>query len=517
MMSVTRNAAFELRGSREPDKVAIVMARSGQSLTYGDLEARVNRSAHTFRQYDMKAGDTVAICIENSLQFFEIVIAALRCGLVVVPVSITLTAGEIAFVVGDSSAKMLVASPGLGDAFLDLPGVVVVDKLVTTGESCPGFLPWSEVAAAHPATPIDDEAPGTEMLYSSGTTGRPKGIVYHGTSEGAPSGMVQTVFVMERMGFTEDTVYLCPAPLYHSAPFMFSLNVLRLGGTVVVMEKFDPELALQLIERHRIDIAQFVPTHFVRILKLPQHVRTGYDISSLRLVLHAAAPCPAEIKHEMIRWVGPILLEYFGSTEQAALTIIDSTEWLSHPGSVGRCALGRLHICDADGEPVPTGQIGTIYSEGGMDFSYLGDPEKTRAARNRHGWTTVGDMGYLDDEGYLYLTDRGTFMIITGGVNVYPQEIENLLITHPRILDVAVVGVPDIEMGEIVTAVIHPRDMADARPEFAEELAAWVRQRLSGVKTPKRYEFWQDLPRLPTGKMKKDLVLKKLAAQSASA
>ena len=489
---------------RTPEKAAVILGGSGAVLTYSELDAAANRGARVLRAVGVGAGDAVAICIDNSFAFLTVAWAATRYGALLVPVSTKLTAKEVAFIVGDSAAKVLVASQFV-DADLEAlaaltPGVI----RFAIGPQSAGYRSWDAETAGAPSVPITDEGEGGQLLYSSGTTGRPKGI-RHSTTSASTGGVTQSAartFAM--LGLDEQMVYLSPAPLYHSAPFGWSMGTLARGGTVIVMERFDPEQALALIERYRVTASQWVPTHFVRLLKLAEGVRGAYDLSSLKLAVHAAAPCPVPVKQAMIEWWGPILFEYYGSTEQTALTFITSEEWLAHPGSVGRCRLGTLHICDEDGEPVGEGVVGQVYAEDGAVFTYHNDPDRTAQSRNRLGWTTVGDIGYLDEEGYLYLTDRKNFMIISGGVNVYPQEIENLLVTHPKVADAAVIGTPHPDLGEQVTAIIQPLDMADATPEFAEALKTWLRKDLSSVKTPKRIEFRESLPRLPTGKMVKN-------------
>jgi long-chain acyl-CoA synthetase len=497
----------------DPEKPAIVMSSGGETLRYGALEAHINQGARLLKALGLVAGARLAMCIDNSPAFFRVACAAQRAGMTLIPVSTKLTGQEIAYIVQDSGAKAFVASPRLAQAIGVLSGWTPAPLFLSAGGYVEGYRDWDAEAALQPETTVAEEAAGTEILYSSGTTGRPKGIVYRGIP-GRPGGVVNSIFAfMRSLGVDQNSVYLNPAPLYHSAPFAWSMGVLRLGGTAVVMESFDAEQALALIARHRVTISQWVPTHFVRMLKLPEDVRARYDVGSLKLAIHAAAPCPVPVKQAMIDWWGPIVWEYFGGSEQTAITMITPEEWLAHPGSVGRCVLGQLHICDDAGEPVPVGTIGTIHSQNGMDFYYHNDPEKTRQSRNRHGWTTVGDVGYLDDDGYLYLTDRKNFMIITGGVNVYPQEVENLLVTHPAVADAAVFGIPDADLGEKVMALIQPADMADATPAFAEELSRWLRQSLSGVKMPKRIEFRAELPRLPTGKMAKHLLRDEFAKQ----
>jgi long-chain acyl-CoA synthetase len=493
----------------DPNRRAIVMGESGRVVTYGDLEGRSNQGAHLLRDLGFTQGDVLAICIENSPEFFDVACAARRSGLTSVPISTKLTAAEVAFIVEDSGAKALVISSGIEASHADLAKLCRGVTILGVGDGGSIGRSWDDACARQPQTPLANAASGREMLYSSGTTGRPKGIRYEGI-EDMPGVVDSARRFLARLGASESSVYLSPAPLYHSAPYAWAISALEIGATIVVMERFDPELALRLIDRHRVDIGQWVPTHFVRMLKLPDAIRGKYDTSSLKIAVHAAAPCPVPVKRAMIDWWGPILLEYFGSSEQTALTVIDSKEWLAHPGSVGRCVLGRLHICDDDGRPLPTGEVGLIYSEGGMSFSYHKDAAKTAEGRNAEGWTTVGDMGRVDEEGYLYLTDRKSFMIITGGVNVYPQEIENLLVTHPRIADAAVIGVPDDDLGEAVTAVVQPVNADDATPDFASELRRWMRQSLSGVKVPKYVLFRRELPRLPTGKMAKHVLQRQI-------
>jgi long-chain acyl-CoA synthetase len=341
------------------------------------------------------------------------------------------------------------------------------------------------------------------MLYSSGTTGRPKGVQWPMT--GAPAGgRTFLVDLLERLfGYGPGCRYLSPAPLYHAAPLRHSMTVIKLGGSVFVMESFDAAAALALIDRHRITHSQWVPTMFVRMLKLPPEVRAGFDGRSMRLAVHAAAPCPVEVKRQMLEWWGPILHEYYAGTENNGFCAITPGEWLAHPGSVGRAAQGELHICDEAGEELPPGETGLVYFSGGPEFSYHNDPVRTAQARNRLGWTTLGDIGRLDPEGYLTLVDRKAFLIISGGVNIYPQEAEDVLLGHPQVLDAAVFGVPDEDLGEAVKAVVEVPDLSTAGPALEQELIAWCRDRLAGYKCPRSVDFTDRLPRHPTGKLHK--------------
>ena len=320
--------------------------------------------------------------------------------------------------------------------------------------------------ARFPATPIADQTTGHDMLYSSGTTGRPKGVLP--VVEPQPIDFDNPLLAITRKlyGMDENTIYLSPAPLYHAAPLRFNMSVMRLGGTSVIMEHFDAEEFLRLVGKYRITHTQVVPTMFVRFLKLPDEVRLKYDVSSLRCAIHAAAPCPIPVKEKMIDWWGPIVWEYYGGTEGNGLTMCNAQEWMAHKGTVGRAVVGTLRICDEDGNELPAGQSGTVYFADGRPFEYHNDPRKTAESRHAKGWTTLGDVGYVDADGFLHLTDRKAFMIISGGVNIYPQECENLLIDHPKVMDCAVFGVPNADFGEEVKAVVQPRDMADAGPAW---------------------------------------------------
>jgi len=369
------------------------------------------------------------------------------------------------------------------------------------------YVDFAEAVTAYPGTPIADESLGTAMLYSSGTTGRPKGIL-RPLPETPPSQPLPLfAFLNKLWQCAEGMRYLSPAPLYHSAPQAAVSLAIRHGGTVVIMEKFDPEAYLALIEKHRITHSQLVPTMFSRMLKLPDEIRGRYDLSSLEVAIHAAAPCPAQVKEDMIRWWGPIIHEYYGATEGLGFTACDSEQWLAHRGTVGKVLFGDLHILDETMQPCPVGTAGTVWFKTGSPFEYFNDPERTKEARSADGtMSTVGDVGYVDADGYLYLTDRATFMIISGGVNIYPQECENLLITHPKVADAAVFGVPNPDLGEEVKAVIQPMSGIVPGRDLEEELIAFCRQSLSRQKVPRSIDFEKELPRLPTGKLYKRLL-----------
>ena len=499
----------------KPEKPAVIMGSSGEVITYGELDAASNRFAQLLRARGLQIGDTIALCFDNNPVFFALCWGAQRAGLIYVAVSCRLTAPEIAYIAKDSGARLLIGNGAFAevfDAVAQIEPELAQLRLGGTGEH-----DLTAALAAMPAEPIADERAGIDMLYSSGTTGKPKGVrvpLPEDPAIGSGNGLLD--LARGAFGLDEDTIYLSPAPLYHAAPLRWSLTVQKLGGTVVCMEKFDPELALQLIERHRVTASQWVPTHFVRLLKLDEAVRHRYDLSSLRCAIHAAAPCPVPVKQAMIAWWGPILREYYAGTEGNGFTFISSEEWLQRPGSVGRALLGVIHICDEHGDEVPRGTEGQVFFEGGSAFTYHNDPDKTRDATNKHGWTSLGDVGRQDDEGYLYLTDRKSFMIISGGVNIYPQEIENLLVTHPKVADVAVIGAPDPDMGERVVAIVQPVNFGTAGPALAEELKEWLAPQLSRVKMPRQIDFRPDLPREPTGKLFKRLLRDEYKAVAAA-
>ena len=480
----------------EAQRPALVIPATGELVTYGDLERTANRGAHLLRELGCARGDVIALLMDNESAIFEVAWSAQRIGVYLTSISTKLSAADIAYILRDSGARLLINSDRLAslsaEALKDASGVEQYD---VTG--------WRAAIALFPPTPVASESAGTDMLYSSGTTGRPKGV-----KPPLPEGPLDAVTALENMGTSlygmgEDTIYLSTSPLYHAAPLRWAMTIHRLGGTVVIMERFDAEDALALIEQYRITHATWVPTHFVRLLKLPLEARERHDHSSLRAVIHAAAPCPVPVKQAMIDWWGPIVHEYYSGTECCGITALSSSEWLERPGSVGRAVLGKVKVLNPDGRELPPGETGDIYFADGPSFVYHNDPEKTAAAHNDRGWATLGDLGHVDADGYLFLTDRRSFMIISGGVNIYPQEIENHLITHPKVADVAVIGVPHEEMGECVLAVVRPAEGVASSPALAEELGAFARAALGSVKTPKMFEFRDELPREATGKLMK--------------
>jgi long-chain acyl-CoA synthetase len=489
-----------------PDKLACIDADSGKALSYAQLNGRANQCANAFRHLGLKRGQVVAVLLDNGFDLFEIAWATQRSGLYLTSISTKLTAGDIGYILDDSGARSLIVS----DRLTSIAAAALDNRQHVRGFAVSSDIgkleSWYALRDLQPALPIADESPGSDMLYSSGTTGRPKGV-----RPPLPSGEIDAETPLMRMGSAlysmgADTVYLSTSPLYHAAPQRWALTVQRLGGTVIFTDHFDAERALALIEKYRITHATWVPTHFIRMLKLPREVRTRYDFSSLEAVIHAAAPCPIPVKHAMIDWWGPIVHEYYSGTETCGITALNSAEWLAKPGSVGRAVLGTVKITDDAGCELPALQVGNVYFADGPRFEYHNDPAKTAEAYDRNGWATMGDIGYLDEDGYLYLSDRKNFMIISGGVNIYPQEIENLIVTHPKVADVAVIGAPDEEMGEKVVAIVQPIDWRDAGEELLEELRTFTRAALGSLKCPRQFYFRETLPREPTGKLLKRLL-----------
>ncbi len=493
--------AYELgyRAGQHPEHPAVIMAGSGAVTTYGQLDERSNRLAHVMRQTGLRTGDHIALMMENSSALLEVAWAAQRSGLYYTALNSHLQQSEAQHILDDCEARILVISGRL-EATAGALDLSRMDLCIVEGGEAEGFLPYEEALLRGLPSPVDDAAEGREMLYSSGTTGVPKGVrkVLSGGPPGDPGAVpVMLAQNIARLGLDMDSVYLSPAPLYHSAPLVYSMTMHRLGATVVVMESFDPAACLAAIERYHVTHAQFVPTMFTRMLRLPEEERNRYDHSSLRWVVHAAAPCPVPVKRQMLEWWGMIIHEYYAGTEDVGSTAIGPEEWMAHPGSVGR-PLEEVHIVDDDGVELPVGQAGTVYFAGGREFEYHNDPEKTARTANDRGWRTLGDIGYLDEDGYLYLTDRAADMVVSGGVNIYPREAEHMLVSHPHVVDAAVFGIPDDEMGESLMAVVQ---LDDPGAISGPELLEWCRERLSRYKCPRAVEFVDELPRDPSGKL----------------
>jgi acyl-CoA synthetase (AMP-forming)/AMP-acid ligase II len=493
------------------DKPAVIMAGSGFTQTFAELDVAANRLSQLLHGAGLRPGDHVALCMENHDRYLEVLWGCHYAGLVYTAASSRLTSRELAYIINDCGARAFITSKYKADQaaeiVADTPAVEL--RLMLDG-TIDGYESYEQAVARQPAEPLAERVAGTDMLYSSGTTGMPKGVTREFVAQplvdtsGPVAPLLQLLFAM-----TSESIYLSPAPLYHAAPLRFCMSAHSLGCTVVVMEYFDPEQYLQLIERHRITHTQVVPTMFVRLLKLPDDVRAKYDVSSLQAVVHAAAPCPVPVKKAIIEWFGKVVHEYYAGTEGNGFVYCDSDMWLAHEGTVGRPINCTVHICGDDGEELPQGEAGTIFFEGGAQFEYHNDPDKTKSSRHPKGWSTLGDVGYLDADGFLFLTDRKAYMIISGGVNIYPQEAENVLVTHPKVVDVAVFGVPNEDFGEEVKAVVQPVAMPASESEadaLAKELIAFCRSQLADVKCPRSIDFRAELPRHPTGKLYKRLL-----------
>ncbi len=486
-----------------PDKPAFIMGSSGETVTFGELDAIANQVAQLLRESGVLPGQHIAMMMKNCREFMEIMFGCMRAGVVFTPISTHLKKDETAYIINNCRAKLFIASASLADVAAEAAAQApALEHCFIVGGERAGFVDWHSTLARQLSEPIADQSLGVPMLYSSGTTGKPKGVFRAPENIDLdaphPLKLAGTYY-----GFNTDTIYLSPAPLYHAAPLHYNTLNLIQGGTSVIMERFDPEQALALIERHKATHSQWVPVMFIRMLKLPEERRSKYDVSSMQRAIHAAAPCPIDIKRQMIDWWGPVICEYYSSSEGVGFTLIDSEDWLEHPGSVGRPLTGIPKILDDNLQELPVGEVGQIYFAEVARFEYFDEPGKTDEAFDSRGWGTVGDMGYLDEEGYLYLTDRKNFMIITGGVNVYPAEIEGLLVTHPKVADVAVFGIPNEEFGEEVKAVVQLMDHGDASTETAEDLTLWMKERLASLKVPRSIDFMEQLPRMDNGKLYK--------------
>ena len=500
-----------------PGKVAYRMARSGEVMTYQELERSSNRHAHLFRSLGVGQGGNIALIFENRLDLMALAWAGQRSGIFYTAISTHLTAPEVAYIVNDCNATVTVLSDKFAHLVPELRKNCPGSRFFVLGDVDDAELDWKALAAAMPDTPIADEAAGADLLYSSGTTGRPKGIIRKFKPQPIDTVIpaLMTALCETVGGMGTDSVLITPAPLYHAAPLRFAMMAAMLGGTAILSEKFDAEETLALIEKRGVTHGQFVPTHFVRMLKLAPETRTSYRHDTLKTVFHAAAPCPREVKAAMIEWWGPILNEFYAGSEANGITFSTSEDWLKYPGTVGRSLLGPIVVADEGGNELPPGKIGAVYFDSGIEFEYRNDPEKTTAAYLRPGCATLGDIGYVNEEGFLFLSDRKAYTIISGGVNIYPQETEDVLITHPDVADVAVFGVPNEEMGEEVKAVIQLEPGVVGDTAKAQEIIDWCRQRLSHLKVPRSIDFRTDLPRADTGKLIKRKLRDEYWPQSA--
>ena len=515
-MSNATNEAQELTlfpghwAALTPDKPAVIMATSGESMSYAELDALANQLSHWFASIGLEPGDHVAFCMENRLEFLPIMWGCHYAGLYYTAISSRLNADEASYIVNNCGAKAVIVSPYVAELAAGLVATTpdVLSRL-TVGGPLADHEPFEAAIANLPTAPRNGRIEANDMLYSSGTTGRPKGVKVVSSGEPLGTGDRVTSLCLALFHYHQDCVYLSPGPLYHAAPLRFSRAVNRCGGTIVLMERFDAEAALAAIEKYKITVSQWVPTMFLRMLKLPEDTRNAYDLSSLECAIHAAAPCPVAAKEQLIAWWGPIVHEYYAGTEGNGLTYCNSEQWLAHKGTVGSAVLGELHILDEDGNELPTGEVGGVYFSGGGQFEYHDDADKTAGAHSSGGRSTLGDIGRIDEDGFLYLTDRKAFMIISGGVNIYPQEAENALSMHPDVVDAAVFGVPNDDFGEEVKAVVQPATMPSNEEESAlleRQLLAYCRDKIADVKCPRTIDFRAELPRHPTGKLYKRLL-----------
>jgi acyl-CoA synthetase (AMP-forming)/AMP-acid ligase II len=491
-----------------PGKSAAVMNGSGATRTYGEIADTSARLATALRDRGLQRGDHIAVLLDNQPEFYDVVWAAMQIGAYVTPINWHLVAAEAGYIVRDCDATALFATNRLAALVAEMQAAGDLDAVTTrvcVDGTVDGFESLHDMIGG--AAPLRDNlSEGGWMFYSSGTTGKPKGILPPLQDGDIGQKSFLTMMLKGMFGFNAETVYLSPgAPLYHAAPAGWTYGTQRLGGTAIVMERFEPLEVLAAIERHRATHVQFVPTHMIRLLKLTDEERSRYDLSSLQVVVHAAAPCPVETKQRFIEWVGPIVHEFYSGSEGAGLCYVNSEDWLAHPGTVGKSMTGQIHIVGDDGDELPVGEEGEVWFSTNRSFEYYRDPEKTKQAWDERGWSWMGDVGRVDEDGYLYLTDRASNMIISGGVNIYPREIEDVLILHPAVDDVAVVGTPEPEMGEQVTAFVQ---LATDGEASADELIAWCRDRLSHFKCPREVRFVDELPRLPTGKLLKRMLLK---------
>ena len=490
-----------------PHRPAFIMASTGEAITYSEFERRSNRLAHLLRSLGLQPGDHFSIFMENHPRYLECNAAGERAGLYYTCINSFLKSEEAAYILDNSESKVLITSAAkleTARAALKQCSKVSLCLVVDEVRLQEGEANLDDATADFPAEPIPDECLGGAMLYSSGTTGKPKGVLRPLPDVGPHQPLPIYDFVAKLWRYRENMVYLSPAPLYHAAPHVAVNLTLRLGGTAIIMERFEPESYLHLVEKYKVTHTQLVPTMFSRMLKLPEEDRNGYDLSCLEVAVHAAAPCPVPVKEQMIEWWGPIIHEYYGATEGLGFTACDSEEWLAHRGTVGKVMFGDLHILDENMQPCPEGTPGTVWFTTASDFEYFNDPDRTAEATSPDGsMTTVGDMGYVDGDGFLYLTDRAAFMIVSGGVNIYPQESENLLITHPKVADAAVFGVPNPEFGEEVKAVVQLMPGHEPSARMVAELINFCEEHLAKIKCPRSIDFERKLPRLPTGKLYK--------------
>ena len=502
---MTDTTGFWNLAAEDPGRLAVVDP-DGRQITYGELHAEANRLVHGLRALGLQAGDGVATVLPNSIEMLALYFAATQAGWYLTPINHHLVGPEIAYIVDDCEASALIVHEHFSEACLVAADTIglATDRRFSVGD-VPGFHPWADLTDGQPSTPPDHRAAGAAMHYTSGTTGKPKGVRRKLTGADPDAAAAGGGFLLRLFGNQahDGNVHLCGSPLYHTAVLAFATGSLHLGHPVVLMERWSPETMLELIERYQVTHSHMVPTQFHRLLALPEEARTRYDVSSLRSMVHAAAPCPVEIKHRMLDWWGPVVYEYYAATEGGG-TVVTPEQWLERPGTVGRpWPTSEIRILDDAVQDVPTGEIGTVYMKlGRADFEYFKDRGKTDANRAA-GFFTVGDIGYLDEGGYLFLCDRKSDMIISGGVNIYPAEIEGALLTHPEVADAAVFGIPHDDWGEEIKAVVEPAPGVEGGDALTERLLAHCAERLAKFKLPKSVDYTNEMPRDPNGKLYK--------------
>jgi fatty-acyl-CoA synthase len=500
----------------DPNKAAVIMVEDGTVLTYGELALHSRQLANAFHDLGLQVGDHVSVQLRNSPRYFEVVWGALLAGLHISPISTYATNDDLAYIVRDSESKVFITSDDFAATAPELPGLVPsCGTWIMLGTLSDGYLDYERVLDDARTDPTPANAPlGEYMLYSSGTTGRPKGILRKLSNRTVGDGSIANRFLNKVFGVDRHSVYLSPAPLYHGAPLGFTMGIISLGGTAAVMRKFEPAVALRSIEELRVTHSQWVPTMFTRLLALDEGTRSAFDLSAHKVAIHSSAPCPRHIKEAMLQWWGPILHEYYSGTEDVGVTYASPQDWLAHPGTVGRPLGFQIHICDENGAELPRRASGLVYFESRRaPFEYHKDIAKTGTARHPEhpNWVTLDDVGYLDEDGFLFLTDRASFMIISGGVNIYPQEIEDVLVKHPSVTDIAVIGIPDEDMGERVLAIVEPVPGSGTPAELESELTHYAQSNLAGPKRPRAYQFVDRLPRLETGKLAKQELVERYA------
>ncbi len=499
---------FSLHAAQHGGSPACITAKSGETLSYAGLEATTNQTAQLFRNLGLSKGDSIVLFCENSTRFYEIIWGAHRAGLYYTPISWHATAHEIAYIIENAQASAFIASNRFSQAARKTLELLNLDVLaLSLFDEIEGFESLESKRSAESISPIGDETSGREMMYTSGTTGRPKGVKFPLDGSPIDKAPQDDLFLMGE-GYGPNARVMAPGPLYHASPLMSTRAMHRFGGAVVIIDKFDAMEMLEYIERYQVTHIICVPTHFARLLDIDKEVRSRFDVSSVQCIMHTGAPCPVSTKRAMIEWFGPVIIEYYGGTERIGGAMIRSQEWLEHPGSIGKVAVGSAYAVDEETwEVLAPNEIGVIYFDGGEKFEYHGDADKTKGIHSPQGWRTLGDVGRIDEDGYIYLTDRKSNMIITGGVNVYPQEAEQRLMEHPLVVDVAVFGIPNDAFGEEVKAAVQLAESAESSTKLSDELIDFCKEVLAPVKCPRTIDFEEQLPREANGKLyKKKLI-----------